>query len=88
MIGGGTSVSIETMQFFLKRGFSEVDDVMHNKMGCLIGYGIYKLLKFHGLGFMVREVLREVWDLTLSTANATRQTLSELSLLSLLWQFL
>ena len=31
--------------------------------------------------------LRGVWVLTLSTANATRQTLSKLSLLSLLWQF-
>lgn len=46
MIGGGVSVSIEAMQFFLKRGFSEVDDVMHNTLGCLIGYGIYSLTRF------------------------------------------
>ena len=32
-------------------------------------------------------LIRGVWALTLSTANATRQTLSKLSLLSLLWQF-
>ena len=41
LMGGGVSVLIETMQFFLKRGFSEVDDVMHNTVGCLFGYGIY-----------------------------------------------
>ena len=31
--------------------------------------------------------LKAVWELTLSTASATRQTLSKLSLLSLLTQF-
>jgi len=30
----------------LKRGFCEVDDVMHNSLGCLIGYGIYKLVRY------------------------------------------
>lgn len=39
------SVSIETMQYFLHRGFAETDDVMHNTLGCLIGYGIYSLVK-------------------------------------------
>ena len=38
-------------------------------------------------GFTINELLRGVWALTLSTANATRQTLSELNLLSLLWHF-
>lgn len=37
--------------------------------------------------FTINELLRGVWALTLSTANATRQTLSELNLLSLLWHF-
>lgn len=36
------SLSIETLQFFLKKGFAEVDDVLHNTLGCLIGYGVYK----------------------------------------------
>ena len=35
----------------------------------------------------MKAFLKAVWELTLSTASATRQTLSKLSLLSLLWQF-
>ena len=41
LIGGGFSLLIETLQFILKRGFAEVDDVMHNVVGCLLGYGVY-----------------------------------------------
>lgn len=44
-IGLGLSVGIETMQFLLKKGFTEIDDVMHNTFGCLIGYIIWLLLK-------------------------------------------
>lgn len=32
------SGSIEALQYFLKRGFSEFDDVIHNTIGCIIGY--------------------------------------------------
>jgi glycopeptide antibiotics resistance protein len=46
LFGLGISVSIETLQFFLKRGFAEVDDVMHNIAGCVIGYGVYKLVRY------------------------------------------
>ena len=35
--GLGISISIETMQYFFHRGFAELDDVMHNTTGCLIG---------------------------------------------------
>ena len=38
MTGLAISVTIEALQFFLMRGFSEVDDVMHNTVGCLIGF--------------------------------------------------
>lgn len=38
------SISIEVLQFILKRGFSELDDVMHNTLGCIIGYGIVQLV--------------------------------------------
>ena len=41
LTGGGFSILIETLQFFLKRGFTEFDDVFHNVLGCMIGYGIY-----------------------------------------------
>lgn len=41
LTGGCISVSIEVLQFITKRGFSETDDVMHNTIGCMIGYGTY-----------------------------------------------
>lgn len=43
------SISIELSQFILKRGFTEVDDVMHNTLGCLIGFAIYSLIR---MGYM------------------------------------
>jgi len=41
LICGGFSVLIEALQFVLKRGVSEFDDVFHNVLGCAIGYGVY-----------------------------------------------
>ena len=49
IIGCGISVTIEALQFFLHRGFSEVDDVMHNTLGCILGYILVK-----GSGLMVK----------------------------------
>jgi glycopeptide antibiotics resistance protein len=46
LIGGGISTIIELLQLLYKRGFSEVDDVMHNTIGCLMGYGIYSLARY------------------------------------------
>lgn len=43
LLGICLSVGIETLQFFLNRGFSEIDDVMHNTLGCIIGYVLYLL---------------------------------------------
>jgi glycopeptide antibiotics resistance protein len=45
LIGCGISVTIESLQFFFLRGFSEVDDVMHNTLGCIIGYGVSSLIE-------------------------------------------
>jgi glycopeptide antibiotics resistance protein len=42
LIGCGISVTIEALQFFFMRGFSEVDDVMHNTLGCILGYILVK----------------------------------------------
>lgn len=39
-VGIGISVSIEAMQYSFQRGFAETDDVMHNTLGCMIGYGL------------------------------------------------
>jgi len=49
LIGCSISVTIEALQFCFMRGFSEVDDVMHNTLGCLIGWFMVK-----GSGFMVK----------------------------------
>ena len=46
LIGGCISGSIEFLQLLLKKGVSEFDDIMHNTLGCMIGYGIYALIKF------------------------------------------
>ena len=45
VIGMCLSVGIEVLQFVYRKGFSEVDDVMHNAAGCLIGYGLFSLMK-------------------------------------------
>lgn len=45
-LGGGLSIFIELFQFFLKKGFCEIDDVIHNLVGCLIGYGLCRLCCF------------------------------------------
>lgn len=45
IIGCGISVTIESLQFFFMRGFSEFDDVMHNTLGCAIGFLIVAIIK-------------------------------------------
>lgn len=45
LIGFCMSLSIESMQFYLKRGFAEFDDVFHNTLGCLIGFMLVGILK-------------------------------------------
>ena len=46
LIGCSISVTIEALQFWFMKGFSEVDDVMHNTVGCLIGYGVYAVARY------------------------------------------
>ncbi len=46
MVGAGLSVGIEALQFLFKKGFTEVDDVMHNILGCMIGYGVIALARY------------------------------------------
>ena len=43
-IGAMFSVFIELLQLISRRGLCEVDDVMHNVVGCMIGYGVVRLL--------------------------------------------
>lgn len=42
VFGCAVSMLIEVMQLVLKRGLCEFDDVMHNTLGCMIGYGVMK----------------------------------------------
>ena len=44
LAGFCTSLSIETLQFITRRGFFELDDLINNTAGVLIGYGLYILL--------------------------------------------
>lgn len=37
------SVMIEILQLLTRRGVCNIDDVIHNTIGCAIGYGIYRL---------------------------------------------
>lgn len=43
-VGILSSTLIEVLQFLFRRGFSEFDDIIHNTVGCMIGYGLYKLI--------------------------------------------
>lgn len=52
LLGACISVSIEALQFFLHRGFSEIDDVLHNALGCLIGWLLYRVVAW-GVGRIV-----------------------------------
>ena len=45
LIGLGISVSIEALQYFFHKGFSEFDDVFHNTLGCAIGMMIIAVIK-------------------------------------------
>ena len=42
VFGCAVSLLIEVMQLVLKRGTCELDDVMHNTLGCMIGYVVMK----------------------------------------------
>lgn len=57
LTGGGLSVLIETLQFVLKRGFTEFDDVWHNVVGCMIGWGVYAL----GLSIWKKLRRNQIW---------------------------
>lgn len=46
LIGVGLSLPIEILQLIFMRGFSEVDDVINNTLGCMIGYGLYSILTY------------------------------------------
>lgn len=59
MMGCGLSVSIEILQFFFKRGTTEVGDVILNTLGCAIGLLCYLLARL--IGWMFHE---EIWSIS------------------------
>lgn len=44
MAGAGLSIFIELLQLIFKRGLCETDDVIHNVLGCMVGYGVYRFV--------------------------------------------
>ena len=46
VVGMVLSIVIETLQYKMKRGFSEFDDVFHNVIGCLVGLVVYKAVNY------------------------------------------
>lgn len=42
-IGLFISLSIEIMQYVFRRGVCNIDDLMHNVLGCFIGYSLFAL---------------------------------------------
>lgn len=44
LFGVALSFTIELLQFFMKTGYSEIDDLFHNFIGTLIGYCLYSIL--------------------------------------------
>lgn len=54
LIGIFLSVGIEALQFFFVKGFSEVDDVIHNTLGCMIGIALACIPMF-----MIRKLKKQ-----------------------------
>lgn len=55
LIGFSISVSIEALQYYFHKGFSEFDDVFHNTLGCTIGILIVAIIK--GLWLLQKRYL-------------------------------
>ncbi len=44
LAGGCLSVSIESLQFVLETGVSDIDDVFFNVCGTIIGFILYRII--------------------------------------------
>ena len=45
LLGACLSVSIELLQLFLKKGVCNIDDVINNSAGCIVGCGLFLIIK-------------------------------------------
>ncbi len=68
----GISFCIETLQLLFKRGFAEFDDVFHNVLGCLLGYGIIVLIKHFYESISKRRVTTILFCLAVPLALVER----------------
>ena len=48
VLGGCLSASIELLQLELKKGVCNIDDVINNVAGCIIGYCLFLIIKLCG----------------------------------------
>ena len=64
LIGLCFSMLIELLQLVLKRGLAEIDDVVHNGVGCMIGYWV-----FVGFRKWLHPVLVAEFDYVLKTGR-------------------
>lgn len=55
IIGLSCSLSIELLQYLFMKGFTQTDDILHNSMGCLIGWWIAKQI---GLLFEKKRITK------------------------------
>ena len=51
LLGLSISFSIESLQYFMNKGCSEFDDLLHNTIGCMLGFGLYS-----GIVSKIKEV--------------------------------
>ena len=45
LIGASLSMSIEILQLILQKGCCDFNDLISNTLGCMIGYGIFRLIE-------------------------------------------
>lgn len=43
LLGLGLSLGIESLQLLFKKGSFEIDDIIHNTLGCLMGFGLWRV---------------------------------------------
>lgn len=55
IVGFLFSSTIELSQLVFKRGLCEFDDVFHNTLGCVIGYGV---------GLLLMVIINSIWNKT------------------------
>lgn len=48
LVGLDTSLLIECMQLITARGFFQIDDILTNTLGMVIGYGVFKVIWWIG----------------------------------------